>query len=102
MSEAIPFLAYGVWIPGGGWLKHGNRAFGDTRERVAQSAAWLYGSGAIVLPIDAPDAAMLDLESVFLAQEQKRERERQDRRALNRIRRVWRGLLGYLGQRKSK
>jgi hypothetical protein len=89
--------AYGIWIPGMGWLKKGSRAFADVREPVARAAAKLYGEGAFVLPIDAPDTAMLDFEDVFL----ERERLKSEHSARARVRRMWRGLLGYLGQRKS-
>jgi hypothetical protein len=94
-SPSSPLQAYGVWIPGTGWLKNGSRAFADTREPVAQAAAGLYGEGALVLPIDAPDMAMLDFEAVFL----ERERLRRERPLWAKVRRICRGLLGHLSQR---
>jgi len=89
-GDHLPPIAYGVWIPGVGWLKHGSRAFADVHREVAAAAARLYGGPAFVVETDAPEVAMLELEGKFLEQERKRERERQDRRVLNRIRKALR------------
>lgn len=67
----VPPLAYGVWVPGEGWLKdeQTRRCFAAVQIEVAQTAAQLYGHGARVLPFDESLAA---LAPVFLAREQER------------------------------
>lgn len=78
LATITPPLMFGVWIPGKGWLKSadGKHTFADRRIEVAESAARLYGRGAVAIPVDErdrtnPDApsAMEELEATFLAQE---------------------------------
>ena len=81
-------IAYGVWITGSGWLrnpKNPNAIFADTSNAVAQSAAFLYGDGARVTPIDDE---LIALEPTFLERDTARARERHAK--------TWRGKLARL------
>lgn len=61
-------IAYGVWIPGLGWLRHEptKRVFAALQIEVAESAAALWGPDARVM---AFDESLADLETVFLERE---------------------------------
>ena len=92
-TDSRYIITYGVWIPGLGWLKKNNRVFTDPRREVAESAAWLWGGGAFVIPNDMNDrgvSALVDLESEFL----EREAERKAKKLVNRAR-VSIGRLSY-------
>lgn len=75
-TDPCYIIPYAVWIPGLGWLKKNNRVFVDARREVAETAAWLWGDGAYVVPHDSESgsgrSALNDLESDFLNQEEKR------------------------------
>jgi hypothetical protein len=66
-NDNAPEIAYGVWIRGRGWLRvKDGEAFADTVRANAESAAYLYGRGAVVLPFDDE---LLALEPTFLQRE---------------------------------
>jgi len=72
-------LTYAVWLPGRGWLAltvagQRPRVFMDPRREVAESAAALWGPGAVVLPADE---SLVDLQEIFLRQEKERLAKRQ-------------------------
>lgn len=97
-------ITYGVWIPGLGWLKKNNRVFTDPRREVAESAAWLWGDGAFVIPNDMNDrgvSALVDLESEFLSQEQKRDAKKLVNRVKKIIKAVTHGLASWLPKNRS-
>ena len=74
-NNAEDKIAYGVWIRGKGWLRvKENEVFADDIRANAESAAFLYGRGAIVLPFDDE---LLGLEATFL----QRDRQWQSRLA---------------------
>ena len=67
MTDNIPPITYGVWLPGRGWLKGANhQAFGDTHKEVAEELAFRIGTGAKVYYIDK---ALVDLEAQLLEAE---------------------------------
>lgn len=63
-------IVYGVWLHGKGWLKDegGTKPFADEQREVADSAARLWGRGALVTPIDD---ALIELEKMLVARERK-------------------------------
>ena len=60
-------LAYGVWIPGHGWLR-GSDVFADYNKDKAREVARLIGKGASVRYIDN---AIAEFEKYYLEQEGK-------------------------------
>ena len=67
LELAAPRLIYGVWITNSGWLKNEQgRAFADEHIELAQTAARLWGHGAVIMPIDD---SLKDFERVFLMQQ---------------------------------
>lgn len=91
-------IAYAVWIPGKGWLRHKtNVMFLDARRPVAETAAKLYGNGAIVYPSDAPanEAAtqgeLGELEALFLEQERGRAMQSKQAARFSRLKGLWAG-----------
>lgn len=70
-STTVDALLFSVWIFGSGWLRGKNeRIFASDRREIAESAARLYGEGALVTEFDGE--AMIDLEATFLEREKQR------------------------------
>lgn len=94
-TQRLP-LAYGIWIPGKGWLKMGSRFFADDRPEMARAALKMYDAGLHTnARIELFDESMRDFELLFLEREAEAITRKQ-RTLLARFMRWLNGILGFL------
>lgn len=114
---SLPPLVWAVWITGRGWLRDaGGHVFADMHREMAEAARRMYTGNLLQEPearVELFDDAMLHLEPLFLEREaaaikeharlrrvydnavKKADRERQERRLVNRLRKLIHELLGH-------
>lgn len=113
----LPPLVWAVWVQGQGWLRDKDRhVFADMHKEMAEAARRMYTGGLEQEPyakVELFDEAMLHLEELFLEREQaaikeharlhwiyenavkKANRERSEKRLVNRLRKLIHELLGH-------